>query len=70
MNLANAKTVYKTYEAKMKRHYFRQEDHMLDNMKRDNPKQFYKIFRKKHKTCKTIISVGEERATLSAVVYL
>ena len=26
---------------------------MLDNMKRDNPKQFYKIFRKKRKTCKS-----------------
>ena len=59
MNLANAKTVYKTYEAKMKRHYFRQEGNMLDNMKRDNPKQFYKIFWKKRTTCKTNLNVND-----------
>ena len=59
MNLANANNVYKTYQAKMKRHYFRQEGDMLDNMKRDNPKQFYKIFRKKHKTCKTNLNVND-----------
>ena len=32
---------------------------MLDNMKRDNPKQFYKIFRKKRKTCKTNLNVND-----------
>ena len=38
----------------MKRNYFRQEGTMLDNMKRDNPKQFYKIFRKNVKHVKQI----------------
>ena len=32
---------------------------MLDNMKRDNPKQFYKIFRKKRKTCKSYLNVKD-----------
>ena len=28
-------------------------------MKRDNPKQFYKIFRKKRKSCKTNLNVND-----------
>ena len=59
INLANAKNAYKTCETKMKRHYFRQEGNMLDNMKRDNPKQFYRIFRKKRKSCKSNLNVKD-----------
>ena len=32
---------------------------MLDNMKRDNPKQFYNLFRKKRKSCKTNLNVND-----------
>ena len=57
--LANVKSTYKSYEAKMKRSYHRQEGNMLDNMKRKNPKQFYKFFRKKRKFKKSNLTVED-----------
>ena len=41
---------------------------MLDNMKRDNPKQFYKIIRKKHKTCKTIVKSSFDHTPVQSVL--
>ena len=43
----------------MKRGYHRQERNMLDNMKRNNPKQFYNFFRKKRKCQKSNLTVND-----------
>ena len=42
--LANVKSEYKSYEAKMKRRYHRQEGNMLDNLKRKIQNSFTKYF--------------------------
>ena len=47
--LAGKKEEYKTCVNKAKRRYQRQEGDMLANMKRANPRGFYKLFRKTKK---------------------
>jgi hypothetical protein len=54
VRLAESKRAYKTCEARAKRRFQRQEGNMLSNLKRVNPKQFYKLFKGKkrnHSTC-------------------
>ena len=46
LNLASKKADYKSCENKAKRRYHRQEGDMLTNLKRNNPREFYKLFRK------------------------
>lgn len=47
MNLIEAKRNYKRSEAKLERQYLREEGNLLDHLRKDNPKIFYKHFRKR-----------------------
>jgi hypothetical protein len=57
VKLADYKRAYKTYAARTKRNCLRQEGNMLDTLKRGNPKQFYKHFKKKRKRTNCAVSV-------------
>ena len=49
LNVANKKADYNSCATSSKRCYLRQEDEMLQNLKRTNPRSFHKLFRKTNK---------------------
>ena len=53
------KKIYKVYELKCKRIYKRQEGDMLNRLKKDNPQQFYSLFRRKKQQSTCNLSVRE-----------
>ena len=55
-DLIEKKREYKRYATRMKRHYYRYEGNKLCYMRKNNPKKFYKLFKKKPSTRCTINS--------------
>ena len=49
--LRSAKKVYKTLESRLKRQFQRVEGDMLDNLRRTNPKAFYRRFLRRRVSC-------------------
>ena len=58
IDLANKRSIYKLYEARLKRQFRRIEGNMLQNMKTTNPKRFFDMFRKCKRCVDTNLSAN------------